>query len=441
MTTESHRRLAPASIRVEAAIAAIANGEFVVVLDREDRENEGDLIMAAELVTPEALAFMVRHTSGLVCVGMTGERLDELDIPLMVQCGTEAQGTAFTVSVDLRAGTTTGISAADRAATVRALVDPASAPGDFARPGHVFPLRGRPGGVLRRPGHTEAAVDLATLAGLFPAGVLCELVRPDGGLARGEELARFAAQHGLAIITVDELIAYRRRREQLVLRRSSATLPTPYGLFTVQAYESMIDGVEHLALVRGDVSGADPVLVRVHSECLTGDVFGSCRCDCGPQLQLALANIAEVGRGVVVYLMGHEGRGIGLTAKVEAYRLQDGGLDTVEANLALGLPVDDRDYSIGAQILDDLGVRAVRLMTNNPAKTEGLAGYGFEITERVPLIVEPTNNNGAYLSAKRRKLGHLLPQVSRSQRWDPVAADVALRHPRRLTALTSEEAT
>jgi 3,4-dihydroxy 2-butanone 4-phosphate synthase/GTP cyclohydrolase II len=406
------------STRVEAAIAAVANGEFVVVLDQEDRENEGDLIMAAELVTPEALAFMVRHTSGLVCVGMTGERLDELDIPLMVQRGTEAQGTAFTVSVDLQAGTTTGISAADRAATVRALVDPASVAGDFARPGHVFPLRARPGGVLRRPGHTEAAVDLATLAGLSPAGVLCELVRPDGEMARGEELARFAVKQGLAIITVDELIAYRRRREQLVLRRSSAALPTPYGPFTVHAYESMIDGVEHLALVRGDVSGADPVLVRVHSECLTGDVFGSGRCDCGAQLQLAMANIAEAGRGVVVYLLGHEGRGIGLAAKIEAYRLQDGGLDTVEANIALGLPVDDRDYGIGAQILDDLGVQAVRLMTNNPAKTEGLAGYGFEITERVPLIVEPTIDNGAYLSAKRRKLGHMLPQVSRSEWWD-----------------------
>jgi 3,4-dihydroxy 2-butanone 4-phosphate synthase/GTP cyclohydrolase II len=404
--------------RVEAAVAAIANGEFVVVLDHEDRENEGDLIMAAELVTPEALAFMIRHTSGLVCVGMTGERLDELDIPLMVQRGTEAQGTAFTVPVDLRAGTTTGISAADRAATVRALVDPAAAPGDFARPGHVFPLRARLSGVLRRPGHTEAAVDLATLAGLSPAGVLCELVRPDGEMARGEELARFAAEHGLAIITVDELIAYRRRREQLVLRRSAAALPTPYGPFTVHAYESMIDGIEHLAMVRGDVSGADPVLVRVHSECLTGDVFGSGRCDCGAQLQLALANIAEAGRGVVVYLRGHEGRGIGLAAKVEAYRLQDGGLDTVEANVALGLPVDDRDYGIGAQILDDLGVRTVRLMTNNPAKTEGLAGYGFEVTEQVPLIVEPTADNGAYLSAKRRKLGHLLPQVSRSQWWD-----------------------
>jgi 3,4-dihydroxy 2-butanone 4-phosphate synthase / GTP cyclohydrolase II len=362
------------SARVETAIAAIANGEFVVVLDREDRENEGDLIMAAELVTPEALAFMVRHTSGLVCIGMTGERLDELDIPLMVQHGTEAQGTAFTVSVDLRAGTTTGISAADRAATVRALVDPASAPGDFAR--------------------------------------------PDGEMARGSDLASFAAEHGLAIITVDELIAYRRRREQLVLRRSSAVLPTPYGPFTVHAYESMIDGVEHLALVKGDVSGTDPVLVRVHSECLTGDVFGSCRCDCGPQLELALANIAEAGRGAVIYLMGHEGRGIGLAAKIEAYRLQDGGLDTVEANLAQGLPVDDRDYGAGAQILDDLGVQAVRLMTNNPAKIEGLGGYGFEITERVPLIVEPTSDNGAYLSAKRRKLGHLLPQVSRSQWWD-----------------------
>jgi 3,4-dihydroxy 2-butanone 4-phosphate synthase/GTP cyclohydrolase II len=373
--------------------------------------------MAAELVTPEAMAFMIRHTSGLVCVGMTGERLDELDIPLMVQHGTEAQGTAFTVSVDLRAGTTTGISAPDRAATVRALVDPAAAPGDFTRPGHVFPLRARSGGVLRRPGHTEAAVDLATLAGLSPAGALCELVQPDGGMARGDDLARFATDHDLAVITIDELITYRRRREQLVLRRSSATLPTPYGPFTVHAYESLLDGVEHMALVRGDVGGADPVLVRVHSECLTGDLFGSGRCDCGAQLQLALANIADAGRGVVVYLRGHEGRGIGLAAKIDAYRLQDGGLDTVEANVALGLPVDDREYGIGGQILDDLGVRAVRLMTNNPAKREGLAGYGFDITERVPLIVEPTSHNGAYLSAKRRKLGHLLPQVDPSPRW------------------------
>jgi 3,4-dihydroxy 2-butanone 4-phosphate synthase/GTP cyclohydrolase II len=418
MTTHAPLHLAPPSTRVEAAITAIANGEFVVVLDREDRENEGDLIMAAERVTPEAMAFMVRHTSGLVCVGMTGERLDELDIPLMVQHGTEAQGTAFTVSVDRLAGTTTGISAADRAATIRALVDPAAAPGDFARPGHVFPLRARPGGVLSRPGHTEAAVDLATLAGLSPAGVLCEIVRPDGGMARGEDLARFAADHGLAIITVDELIGYRRRREQLVLRRSSSTLPTPHGPFTVHAYESLLDGVEHLALVRGDVGGADPVLVRVHSECLTGDVFGSGRCDCGAQLELAMANIADAGRGVVVYLRGHEGRGIGLAAKIDAYGLQDGGLDTVEANVALGLPVDDRDYGVGAQILDDLGVGAVRLMTNNPAKAQGLAGYGFELTERVPLIVEPTADNGAYLSAKRRKLGHLLPQVSRSRWWD-----------------------
>jgi len=413
---------------VEAAIAAIANGELVVVLDSEGRENEGDLIMAAELATPEAMAFMVRYTSGVVCVGMTGERLDELDIPLMVQQGTEAQGTAFTVSVDLRAGTSTGISAADRAATVRALVDPAAAPGDFTRPGHVFPLRARPGGVLRRPGHTEAAVDLTTLAGLAPAGVLCELVRPDGGMARGPDLARFAARHDLAIITIDELIAYRRRQEQLVVRRSSAAVPTPYGRFTVHAYESVIDGVEHLALVRGDSGSADPVLVRVHSECLTGDVFGSGRCDCGAQLQLAMANIAEAGRGVVVYLRGHEGRGIGLASKIAAYGLQDGGLDTVEANVALGLPTDDREYSLAAQILDDLGVGAVRLMTNNPAKIEGLAGYGFELTERVPLIVEPTSHNGAYLSAKRRKLGHLLPQMSRSRWWNGTqGADAADR--------------
>jgi 3,4-dihydroxy 2-butanone 4-phosphate synthase / GTP cyclohydrolase II len=396
---------------VEQAIAAIARGEFVVVLDDEDRENEGDLIMAAEFATPAAIAFMVRHTSGLVCVGMTGNRLDELDIPLMVPAGSEALGTAFTVSVDYRHGTTTGISSADRAASIRALVDPLAAPSDFARPGHVFPLRARPGGVLKRAGHTEAAVDLASLAGLSPAGVLCEIVKADGTMARGPDLARFAAHHGLVMITVDQLVAYRRRRQQLVRRRSSATLPTRYGPFMVHAYESVLDGVEHLALVRGDVDGLEPVLVRVHSECLTGDVFGSARCDCGPQLDLALRRIAEAGRGAVVYLRGHEGRGIGLGAKIDAYRLQEGGLDTVEANLALGLAVDDREYGIGAQILADLGVRSLRLMTNNPAKYGGLAGYGLEITERVPLVIASTLHSAAYLDAKRRKLGHLLTDV------------------------------
>jgi 3,4-dihydroxy 2-butanone 4-phosphate synthase/GTP cyclohydrolase II len=394
---------------VEQALAAVARGEFVVVLDDEDRENEGDLITAAECVTPEAVAFMVRHTSGLVCVGMTAERLDDLQIPLMVTENREALGTAFTVSVDYRHGTTTGISAADRSATIRALADGAVTPDDFARPGHVFPLRARAGGVLKRAGHTEAAVDLAGLAGFRPAGFLCEIVNGDGTMARGPDLARFAAAHGLVMITIDQLVAYRRRREQLVRRRSSATLPTAFGPFTAHAYESLIDGIEHVALVRGAVGDGKPVLVRVHSECLTGDVFGSDRCDCGPQLRLSLGRIAEEGRGVIVYLRGHEGRGIGIASKIDAYRLQESGLDTVDANLALGVPVDSREYGIGAQILADLGVAAIRLMTNNPAKYGGLAGYGLEITERLPLIVEPTPDSAAYLDAKRRRLGHLLP--------------------------------
>ena len=355
---------------VEAAVAAVAQGRFVVVLDDEDRENEADLILAADHVTPEALAFMVRHTSGLVCVGMTGERLDELGLPLMVPRNSEGFGTAFTVSVDYRPETTTGISAADRAATIRALVDERSEGSDFNRPGHVFPLRARPGGVLKRAGHTEAAVDLARLAGLSPAGVLCELVNDDGTMARGEHAARFAADHGLRIVTVGQLIAFRRRWEKLVEPRSSTVIKTPYGPFLMHTYEGVLDGAEHLALVRGYVAGREPVLVRVHSECLAGDVFGSDDCDCGDLLERSLQMIAAEGCGVVVYLGGPERRGRGV------------------AHLDGGLPPDSQEYGIGAHIIADLGVRAMRLMTNNPARYSGLEGFGLDIAERVPLLVE-----------------------------------------------------
>jgi 3,4-dihydroxy 2-butanone 4-phosphate synthase/GTP cyclohydrolase II len=403
---------APRWASVEEAIAAAARGEFVVVADGEDRENEGDLIMPAECVTPDAMAFLVRHTSGLVCVGMAPERCDELQLPLMVpdaRDNRDALGTAFTVSVDLADGMTTGISAAERAATVRALAGAATTAADFVRPGHVFPLKARAGGVLKRAGHTEAAVDLARLAGKAPAGVLCEIVNDDGTMARRPQLAAFAQEHGLAMITIAQLVAHRRRHERLVEPVSSAPLQTPHGLTTVHAYRSLIDDVEHLALVVGDVSGPEPVLVRVHSECLTGDVFGSARCDCGTQLTLAQELIAAEGRGVVVYLRGQEGRGIGLGHKLRAYNLQDRGFDTVDANLELDLPVDSREYGIGAQILADLGVASLRLITNNPAKYDGLAGYGLQITERVPLVVTATPQNARYLDTKRRRMGHLLP--------------------------------
>lgn len=364
---------------VDEAVRAIGAGELVVVLDDEDRENEGDLIMAAELITPADVAFMVRHTSGLICVGMTGERLDQLDLPLMVAQSTESMGTAFTVSVDYRHGTTTGISAGDRARTIRALADPQSSASEFARPGRVLPLRARAGGVLTRAGHTEAAADLA---GLVPAGVLCEIVNPDGTMARGPELARFAVEHGLVMIPVDQLVAYRRRREQLVRLRASASLPTPFGLFTMHAYESVLDGVEHVALVQGQIDSSLPTLVRIHPECLGGDVFGSASCDCGPQLLLAMRQIAEARCGVIVYLRGHKGRGV-------------------------GIPIDSRECGVAAQILAQLGVGPIRLMTNNPAKFGGLAGYGLEIAERVPLILEPTPNNFDDLQTKRVRLGHL----------------------------------
>ena len=393
---------------IPEVVAAISRGEIVVVVDDEDRENEGDLIMAAEYATPEKIAFFVRHTSGVICTPLTGERLDELDIPLMVRDNTESQRTAFTYSVDLRHGTTTGISAADRSATIRSLVDPATRSGDLARPGHIFPLRYSEGGVLKRAGHTEAAVDLARLAGLSPAGVLCEIVKEDGSMARVPDLIAFCEEHGLLLCSIAELIRYRRQTERLVRRIAEARIPTEWGDFTCYVYESLLDGEQHVALVKGAVQGEVDVLVRVHSECLTGDVFGSLRCDCGVQLDAAMKRIAEDGLGVLVYLRGHEGRGIGLGHKIRAYSLQDEGRDTVDANLELGLPVDSREYGIGAQILNDLGITTIRLMTNNPAKYGGLEGFGLEIVERVPVRTEPNPENIDYLRTKRERMGHLL---------------------------------
>jgi 3,4-dihydroxy 2-butanone 4-phosphate synthase/GTP cyclohydrolase II len=394
--------------KIEEAIEAIARGEMVIVVDSVDRENEGDLIIAAEKMTPETMAFMIRHTSGVICMPVEGHRLDELRIPLMVAENTESQRTAFTVSVDAKHGTSTGISAADRCATVHAILDEDTRPEDLARPGHIFPLRYREGGVLTRAGHTEASVDLARMARLRPAGVLAEVVNDDGSMARLPELERFAREHGLLVISIADLVRYRRHREKLVRRVSEARIPTSYGDFTAYVFESLLDGTEHMAFVRGEVAGKDDVLVRVHSECLTGDVFGSMRCDCGLQLDLALRLIAEEGTGVVVYLRGHEGRGIGLGHKFRAYTLQDQGLDTVEANVELGFPPDSREYGIGAQILVDLGVSTMRVMTNNPDKYGGLDGYGLEIVERVPLHVLPNTENIRYLRTKQQKLGHLL---------------------------------
>ncbi|MDE3065867.1 MAG: bifunctional 3,4-dihydroxy-2-butanone-4-phosphate synthase/GTP cyclohydrolase II [Acidobacteriota bacterium] len=385
------------------------NGGMVVVVDDEDRENEGDLVMAAEDVTPEAMAFFLEHTSGVICVPLESSRADELELPLMVVANTEAQRTAFTVTVDYRHGTTTGISAPDRAATVRALVDPATRPGDLARPGHVFPLRYRAGGVLKRAGHTEATVDLCRLAGKSPVGMLCEIVTADkSDMARLGELEAFAAHHGMPIVSIADLIRYRRHHEKLVRRVAEAALPTDFGQFRAFVFESVLDGEQHLALVYGEIDGAVDPLVRVHSECLTGDVMGSLRCDCGPQLHTALAKIAAEGSGVVVYLRGHEGRGIGLGHKIRAYALQEDGHDTVDANLELGLPVDSREYGIGAQILVDLGVTRMRVMTNNPSKYGGLEGFGLQIVERVPLESRPTPFNIDYLRTKRERLGHLL---------------------------------
>ncbi len=394
---------------VEDAVAAISRGEIVVVVDDEDRENEGDLIMAAEYVTPEKVAFFLHHTSGFICAPITTERAHELDLKPMVEHNTEAQRTAFLVSVDLRQGTTTGISAFDRAATVKALVDPSTRPGDLARPGHILPLEARPGGVLKRGGHTEATVDLARMAGLYPAGILCEIVDDKKmGMARTEELKAFADEHGLCLISIAQLIRYRRRHEKLVKRVAEARIPTQWGDFTCYVFESVLDGEQHVAMVRGAVQGQKDVLVRVHSECLTGDVFGSLRCDCGVQLDAAMRLIAEEDLGVVVYLRGHEGRGIGIGHKIRAYDLQDQGADTVDANLAQGLPVDSREYGIGAQILVDLGITTMRLITNNPAKYGGLEGFGLDIADRVPSITAPNPENIRYLRTKQERMGHLL---------------------------------
>ena len=394
---------------VEKAIAAIGRGEMVVVVDDEDRENEGDLIMAAEFATPDAIAFFLQHTSGVICIPLEGDRLDHLELPLMVSTNTESQRTAFTVTVDYRHGTTTGISAADRSATIQALIDPATRPADLNRPGHILPLRYREGGVLKRAGHTEAAVDLARMAGLYPAGVLCEIVNEDKTeMARQPELKVFAAKHGLHMLSIADLVRYRRQKEKLVKRIAEARIPTPQGEFTCYAYESVLDGETHLAFVKGAVQGEDNVLVRVHSECLTGDVFGSLRCDCGPQLDAAMRRIADEGLGAVVYLRGHEGRGIGLANKLRAYLLQEQGRDTVDANLELGHHSDSREYGVGAQILVDLGITTMRLLTNNPAKRGGLAGYGLEIVERVPLETTPNPENIQYLRTKRERMGHML---------------------------------
>jgi 3,4-dihydroxy 2-butanone 4-phosphate synthase / GTP cyclohydrolase II len=395
--------------KIEDAVASVGRGEIVIVVDDEDRENEGDLIMAAEFATPEAIAFFLHHTSGVICAPVTSERARELDLPLMVANNTESMRTAFTVSVDYRHHTTTGISAHDRSATIKSLVDPSTRPTDLLRPGHIFPLEAREGGVLKRAGHTEAALDLARMAGLYPAGVLCELVNETkDDMARVPELERFAAEHGLLLISIADLIRYRRQTEKLVKRVAEARIPTQWGDFTCYAYESVLDGEQHLALVRGAVQGEDNVLVRVHSECLTGDVFGSLRCDCGPQLDESMRRIAEEGLGVVVYLRGHEGRGIGIGHKLRAYALQEQGHDTVDANLALGMPIDSREYGIGSQILVDLGITTMRALTNNPAKYGGLEGFGLEITERVPLLTEPNPENIAYLRTKRERMGHLL---------------------------------
>lgn len=391
---------------IEQAIAQLRAGRPIVVIDDEDRENEGDLIFAASLATAELTAFMIRHTSGYICVGMTGADLDRLELPPMAAVNEDARGTAYAVTVDAKDVEATGISAKDRARTIKVLSDSATEPWELTRPGHVVPLRAVEGGVLRRAGHTEAAVDLTRLAGLPPAGALCEMVNDDGTMMNAADCREFADEHGLVLVSIADLIRFRRRSESHVERVVDVPLPTEYGDFRAVAYRSEIDGSEHVALVTGDIGDGERVLVRVHSECLTGDVFGSQRCDCGPQLHAALRQVSEEGRGVVLYIKGHEGRGIGLLDKLRAYALQDQGRDTVDANLDLGLPVDARDYGTGAQILVDLGVRSMRLLTNNPAKRAGLEGYGLSIAERVPLVIEPSAHNAGYLDAKAARMGH-----------------------------------
>ncbi|MCW2767167.1 MAG: ribBA [Nocardioides sp.] len=400
---------------IERAIADIAAGRAVVVVDDEERENEGDIIFAASKATPELMAFTIRHSSGVICVPMPADMLDRLEIPLMTPHNKDKLRTAYTISVDARDGVSTGISAADRAHTARVLADSATEPWEITRPGHVFPLRYREGGVLVRRGHTEAAVDLATMAGLTPAGVLVEVVNDDGTMKRGPELREFADEHGLAMISIDDLVRYRRRHENLVERVAETRLPTRHGDFTAYGYRITVDGSEHIALVYGDAEtfkrSDEPVLTRVHSECLTGDVFGSRRCDCGPQLDEALERIVKEGRGVVIYLRGHEGRGIGLVAKLQAYQLQDGGRDTVDANLDLGLPADARHYGTATQILRDLHIGSVRLLTNNPDKVSNLEDFGIPVAERVPLTPHPNDHNLAYLLTKRDRMGHVLPDL------------------------------
>ena len=394
---------------IEQAIEDLKNGKIVIVADDEDRENEGDLVCAAELVTPETINFMTLHGRGLICLALTGDRCDQLGLPQMTERNTEDQSTAFTVSIDAerRFGVATGISASDRATTIHVAINPATVPTDLRRPGHIFPLRAHPGGVLQRVGQTEASVDLARLAGLVPAGVICEILSADGSMARRPELEVFAKEHGLTFVTVAQLVAYRLQTERLVHRVAEARLPTEFGEFTVIAYRNDVDKAEHVALVKGEVTGQPNVLVRMHSKCLTGDVFGSRRCDCGPQLHAAMELVAQEGRGVIVYL-DQEGRGIGLLNKIRAYALQDSGADTVQANQRLGFAPDLRNYGIGAQILRDLGLSSIRVMTNNPRKLVGLEGYGLEIVERVPLVADPTRDNLDYLRTKRDKLGHLL---------------------------------
>ena len=407
---------------VEEAIAAVAAGEAVVVVDDEDRENEGDIIFAASKATPELMAFTIRHSSGVICVPMPAEMLDRLEIPLMTPHNKDKLRTAYTISVDARDGVTTGISASDRAHTARVLADSATEPWELTRPGHVFPLRYREGGVLNRRGHTEAAVDLARMAGLTPAGVLVEIVNDDGSMKRAPAIREFCDEHGLKMISIEQMVHYRRRTETHVLRVAETTLPTSHGEFTAFGYRITVDGSEHVALVYGDpasLADGEPVLTRVHSECLTGDVFGSERCDCGPQLNEAMDLIVKEGRGVVIYLRGHEGRGIGLLAKLQAYQLQDGGRDTVDANLDLGLPADARHYGAATQVLRDLGIDSVRLLTNNPDKTSSLESYGIPVVERVALTPRPNDHNLAYLQTKRDRMGHHLADLERDHEGAP----------------------